>query len=603
MKPTNDIRELFRKAAVDTRPGTDDTVLAKVLAAHEAANANDSTASRSSVRSTIMKSPITRLAIAAVVVLAALAGGALVFKSTMSTTGTNRLPAGDMPFETGTAESFRAEVFTIRKMAAAGDVKGLATMLAQGQFESKLVAANLLAKMGNLPALEAATMHAAGDLRADRPAGKLRLYSTGHADWLELADGTIIVHAESVQQQATEVRLTHNREDNEQQWNSRQTEAADMRNQRADLEEKLARATGIPSDVNQLRERIESWTEILDLLDGAIYVSPVNGGLHVQDRVYHRETYLFPSESSVRAEWHGDAVEADSVTLLHGLAPVATDGPVAPPDDWRSRFDAVYSLADDEILRWVRPPFVPERRNYTQTLHHYHGTDNPSPPLFLSFRWDGTLRNWGLSMHECVLGSVLRCLGLKQRYEWDAPRELFLLRLGGDWIVRADTPVEERLSALERILEAELGRRIRFVRQRVEREVIVVRGRYERQYLEGQEDTDLIYLFAGASPDETMILGRGAHESIAELLDRVGNRFNRPVILETQGLDGVSTWYQPCVSYATWVRRKGESNEPFPIDGEEKLDPVLANLTRQTSLEFSRETRPFDMWVVSEIED
>jgi hypothetical protein len=599
MKPANDIRRLFQKAAVDTHPEMDGTVLERVLAAHE--TANDSTASRSSVRSTIMRNPMSRL-VAAAVLLAGLTGGLLVLRAALSRSGTDSAPGAGAPHAPRTAESLRAEVFAIRRMAAAGDVKGLGTILSEGQFESKLVAANFLAKMVDLPALDTVTMYAVGELRVENQGGRLRLYSTGHADWLEPADGMLIVSTESGQQLATRVRLTHNRDESEEQWNSGQMEAEAMRTQLAELDKKLASATGIPSDANQLRERIESWTEILDLLDGAIYVSADNGGLHLVDPVYDREAYLLPSESGVRAEWHGETVDADCVTLLHRLAPVRADGPEVPAEDWKSRFDQVYSLADGEILRWVRPPFIPERRNYTQTLHYYHGTDNPPPPLFLSFRWDGTLHGWTLAMHECSLGSVLRELGLK-RHEWGGPEELVGLRLGGDWIVRTDTSLGQRLRALEKLLEAELGRRIRFAHRRVEREVIVVRGRYEKRPIEGAEDPNLIYLFAGATPDYPEILGRGAHESLASVLDRVGQRYNRPIILETEGLDEVFVWYQPCTSYSTWRRRKSRSNDPFPMHGGEKLNPVLANLTRQTSLEFSRETRPFDMWFLSEIED
>ena len=61
MKPENDIRQFFRKAAADTDPGMDEKVLAKVLAAHETTHSNDSVPNRSNVRSTIMRSPITKI--------------------------------------------------------------------------------------------------------------------------------------------------------------------------------------------------------------------------------------------------------------------------------------------------------------------------------------------------------------------------------------------------------------------------------------------------------------------------------------------------------------------------------------------------------------
>jgi hypothetical protein len=75
MKPTNDIRELFQKAAVTTRPETDPTVLSKILAAQETTRTDGSTLNRSRLRSKIMHSRITKLAIAAVVVTGALTVG------------------------------------------------------------------------------------------------------------------------------------------------------------------------------------------------------------------------------------------------------------------------------------------------------------------------------------------------------------------------------------------------------------------------------------------------------------------------------------------------------------------------------------------------
>jgi hypothetical protein len=74
MKPERDIQQFFRKAAADTEPGMDEKILAKVLAAHETASSTGSIPNRPNVRSTIMRSPITKFAIAAAVVVAVLIG-------------------------------------------------------------------------------------------------------------------------------------------------------------------------------------------------------------------------------------------------------------------------------------------------------------------------------------------------------------------------------------------------------------------------------------------------------------------------------------------------------------------------------------------------
>jgi hypothetical protein len=74
MKPERDIRQFFRKAAADTDAGMDEKVLAKVLAAHQTTSTARSTPYQSSTRSMIMRSPITRIAIAATIVVAVLIG-------------------------------------------------------------------------------------------------------------------------------------------------------------------------------------------------------------------------------------------------------------------------------------------------------------------------------------------------------------------------------------------------------------------------------------------------------------------------------------------------------------------------------------------------
>jgi hypothetical protein len=61
MKPERDIQQFFRKAAAGIDAGTDEKVLARILAAHEAIDPNDSAVRRSNMRSTIMRIPAVRV--------------------------------------------------------------------------------------------------------------------------------------------------------------------------------------------------------------------------------------------------------------------------------------------------------------------------------------------------------------------------------------------------------------------------------------------------------------------------------------------------------------------------------------------------------------
>jgi len=67
MKSADDIKKFFNNAAIDTNPSMDKAVLNKILKAREKANA---AVAKPMIRSIIMKSPITKLAAAAMIIIA-----------------------------------------------------------------------------------------------------------------------------------------------------------------------------------------------------------------------------------------------------------------------------------------------------------------------------------------------------------------------------------------------------------------------------------------------------------------------------------------------------------------------------------------------------
>lgn len=547
-----------------------------------------------------MKSPITKVAAAAIVTLAALIG--IKMLSDLAEEPSGQIIKQEDPSETvegqRVIETLHAELNKVRQMAGVGDVKGLARMLSVGRFESKLVAANFLAKIGRMPALETLSMHASGDLILDSRSGNIRLRSTNSKDWLEMTADTLWVHTGQSVHEDKQVRLTYDG-GNEEDWEYRQREFAQIHQERATLERDLAERDQSPlQEIDQLRKRLARYNEMLDFVDGAIYVSIEDGRLKLDCPTYHSIAFAELRDGIVRVERHGNVVEADSVTLLHSrLAPVRTDGPPLPTPSWRSRFDKVYSLNDGEVLRWVRTPFIPERQIYaTQELHYYGGTDNPPPPGYLYFRLNGKLYNWMLAMDECNLALVLMSMGL-ERYERDGPDKLLGLKLGGDWIARDNVPIEDRLIALERILQNELGRTIRFEKRKVNRDVIIVRGQYKRVPLEDVEHPDNIYVypdswedFSGPEPWDG-----GGTGSVVKLIEMVGSHFNQPIVFETENLSDITVSYFTSQSYSL-----ATANAKTREDMQKILDSVLQNLSKQTSLHFEYGQREQVVWFITE---
>ena len=86
MKSIEDIKKFFKNAAISTNPKMDENVLNKVLIAHEKTKNTKSAVIEPNIRRTIMKSPIIKLA-AAAVVIALIVLGLFEFIGTGSSSG------------------------------------------------------------------------------------------------------------------------------------------------------------------------------------------------------------------------------------------------------------------------------------------------------------------------------------------------------------------------------------------------------------------------------------------------------------------------------------------------------------------------------------
>ena len=116
-----------------------------------------------SIRRTVMKSRIVKVAAAALIIIAILVGASIltgpgeetveiVKQQGESDRGTSELPKQDKADLEAVVE---AELDEIRHMVAASDIDGLVAMLKDGQWDSKLAAANYLGRIGDLRALGA----------------------------------------------------------------------------------------------------------------------------------------------------------------------------------------------------------------------------------------------------------------------------------------------------------------------------------------------------------------------------------------------------------------------------------------------------------------
>ena len=167
-------------------------------------------------------------------------------------------------------------------------------------------------------------------------------------------------------------------------------------------------------------------------------------------------------------------------------------------------------------------------------------------------------------------------------YSYDIEGDLELLKteVGGDWIVREGIPAEVLVQPLEAILQRAIRQRITLALRRVEREVVVARGRYRPSPLPGRADGEIEVYAREPAQDDERGDGVGAFPSF---LRGLAEWIRRPILNEVESPPkGNIGWHYNQREASTERTRRG--------DGDEAL--VLKHLEEQTGLTFAREKRP-----------
>ncbi len=292
----------------------------------------------------------------------------------------------------------------------------------------------------------------------------------------------------------------------------------------------------------------------------------------------------------------GDTIDDDLLEALRAALPQCQvwdpqRSREYPMPERRQKFEAVYRLEDGEILKRIAPPFIPERLEYYRTEHESQAESIPEGPDILIFHWDRKLKYWGMSFGHRVetLNHVLRSILDLHSYEYEGPKELLDIDLPGDWIIRETAPQEEKLRALEQLMAKELGWKIHFERRTVDRPVIVATGRFQFRPLSQERYAKDVQLYI----DELDVTGGGTAKSLVELLEKIGDRANMPVIDKTEPPGEMQIGYNLHRS-----SRPLQDMENGP-EKERVVRTFLDNITKQTQLQFEIRTQPVEVWQIT----
>ena len=280
----------------------------------------------------------------------------------------------------------------------------------------------------------------------------------------------------------------------------------------------------------------------------------------------------------------------------------AKDAKPAGRAAWENEFRKVYGLADGEVMKRIAPPFPDCRLDYFKNTPGYEQTAAAPPrhrPNFLAFRVDAKgnpERPWGLQLQEVDVRGVLMMAVRIPMMEVEGDDGTLATLVGGDFVFRGPSSVEERVAALNHILRDECKQPIKLTLREVEREVAVARGTLKVAPPAGWDKSNIVAFAKEIGKGDTWV----RVNTLNGFFDDLGKFLGRRIVNEAKcGKD-------ERISYLLSVRQTPPQLRLQPgvlgFDPKVTYDPaidtedhdpklVLPNIEKQTGLTFTTEKR------------
>ena len=279
-------------------------------------------------------------------------------------------------------------------------------------------------------------------------------------------------------------------------------------------------------------------------------------------------------------------IDVGTITLQTKDSAKSTNAKQNVNPDLAKEFHDIYRLDEGEIIKFIKPPFVLGRQEYQLNTIPSSSFALQHPGHHAGFHWGDELKAYSFSSSHRVWWILYWVLGIPE-YDCNIPKNL-KINLPGDWIVRADSTKEEQLKALEEIIYAETNRVIRFEKRKVELEVVVAKGKFEFKPPSTVPDSRYVNL----TWDGTLSNPVRSYKSLEELFNYLEWRIKIKFVDETEPSE-----------YGAICYRESNNLGWIPNDPElrnERLSAFLDNLSKTTSLKFTVEKQPAEIWFVTE---
>lgn len=278
----------------------------------------------------------------------------------------------------------------------------------------------------------------------------------------------------------------------------------------------------------------------------------------------------------------------DQIVPLASVKPAAKSASLAAfdqPSDavategWQERFDAVYRLADGEIIKHVDQPFIPERQvKWDDEQRHMGGRGTKLHPMeSFVFESDGNAIHWHmLTLSGGTLSQAVQDAARLKAWEIDKSIPLDL-SFPGDWVFRKGATTEQVMAALGPVVSKRTGKSVRFEKRTVSREAIIVRGTFAFSPLEEYASTTErdVLQFGGdkRNPNNAMPIEKTTLGRVFRKVEEIARRH----VIDESGSAQVSIRLRDRMSFAS-------------------DSALLEQLSRQTALRFNREPRQMGVW-------
>jgi RNA polymerase sigma factor (sigma-70 family) len=264
--------------------------------------------------------------------------------------------------------------------------------------------------------------------------------------------------------------------------------------------------------------------------------------------------------------------------------------PPVPVEQWMPKFRELYALKPGENVKFIPRPWIAERTGfYRQQLGESQYEAIPAGPDVMCIEDDGTTLKETRAMFggpPTVQYGAEYVLGIEA---WDLRGEDKLLNLPmrGDWVVRKDLTREQRTEHFLSIVSKASGSPKSLSYSEIPRLAVVIRGTYApatQPIVPPRSGRNAVVFYRGT------VDPKRANYAGGSLADRIASVCHVPVIDEA----GVPN-NKIEVHTAPNVYINKTIGEPQRL---KQIDELLANLSAQTSLELTRETRTLPLWML-----